>query len=131
MEAERIEEESRTINRANLQSQREDEEKALRKAQEQMRMQEDMRITNENVEKYKRIRQEEERIADLRVQEFMRKKAEREEARDAELTAIKVAKEREIARLRTVQEKAQEQKATVDELNARRIAEEVRERGWA
>ncbi|GJQ82707.1 hypothetical protein Trydic_g19718 [Trypoxylus dichotomus] len=129
MEAERVEEESRMIKKAHLQIQKEDAEKAQRRAEEQKRMQEDMRLTNENVERYRRVRQEEEKIADLRVQEFMRLKAEREIVRETEQKAIKAAKEREIARLRTVQEKAQEQKAIVDELNARRIAEEA-ERAW-
>lgn len=55
----------------------------------------------------------------------MRKKAEREEAREAELNAIRVAKEREITRLRATQEKAQDQQALLDELNALQAQEEV------
>lgn len=55
----------------------------------------------------------------------MRKKAEREKAREEEQAAIKTAKEREIARLRSMQEKAQDQQALFDELNAQRIQEEV------
>ncbi|KAI4466642.1 nasopharyngeal epithelium specific protein 1 [Holotrichia oblita] len=129
MEAERIEEESRMINKANLQMQKEDEERARKKKEEQRRMQEDMKLANENVKRYKRIRQEEERIADLRVKEFMRKKDAREGRREQEQEALKLAKEREIERLRMIQEKAQEQKANVDELNARRAAEEA-ERAW-
>lgn len=56
----------------------------------------------------------------------MRKKAEREAAREAELAAERAAKEREIARLRAQQERAQDQQAALDELNALRIQEEVR-----
>lgn len=59
----------------------------------------------------------------------MRKKAEREQAREEEQVAIKAEKEREIARLRSLQEKAQDQQALFDELNAQRIQEEV-EREW-
>lgn len=59
----------------------------------------------------------------------MRKKAEREQAREEEQAAIKAAKEREIARLRSLQEKAQDQQALFDEMNAQRIQEEV-EREW-
>lgn len=61
----------------------------------------------------------------MQVQEFMRKKAEREAVREAEYAAEKGAKEREIARLRAQQEKAQDQQAALDELNALRIQEEV------
>lgn len=57
----------------------------------------------------------------------MRKKAEREEAREAELNAINAAKEREIARLRATQEKAQDQQALLDELNALHAQEEVQD----
>lgn len=55
----------------------------------------------------------------------MRKKAEREQAREEEQAAIRAAKEREVARLRSLQEKAQDQQAIFDELNAQRIQEEV------
>lgn len=55
----------------------------------------------------------------------MRKKAEREQAREEEQAAIRAAKEREIARLRSLQQKAQDQQALFDELNAQRIQEEV------
>lgn len=55
----------------------------------------------------------------------MRKKAEREQAREEEQAAIRAAKEKEIARLRNLQEKAQGQQALFDELNAQRIQEEV------
>lgn len=61
----------------------------------------------------------------LQVQEFMRKKAEREAIREAEMAAERRAKEREIARLREQQEKAQDQQAAIDEVNALRIQEEV------
>lgn len=56
----------------------------------------------------------------------MRKKAEREEAFEAEQMAIKAAKEAETARLRALQEKAADSQALKDELNAKRIQENVR-----
>lgn len=55
----------------------------------------------------------------------MRKKAEREQAREEELAAIRAAKEKEVARLRSLQEKAQDQQAARDELNALRVQAEV------
>ena len=44
----------------------------------------------------------------LQAQEYMRQKAEREEAREKELAAQRMAKEREIARLRSLQQRQQD-----------------------
>lgn len=55
----------------------------------------------------------------------MKKKEEQEKAREEEAQALRLAKEREIARLRSLQEKAQDQKAALDELNALRAQEKV------
>lgn len=55
----------------------------------------------------------------------MRKKQEREEARDEELKLEKLAKEREIARLRAQQESNQDAVLIAQELAARRIQDEV------
>lgn len=55
----------------------------------------------------------------------MKKKFAREEARESELKELRLAKEREIGRLRKLQEKAQDQKAITDELKAKQTAEEV------
>lgn len=55
----------------------------------------------------------------------MRQKAAREEAREQELAMIKAAKEKEIARLRAQQQRAQDKQALMDEMQAIRIQEEV------
>lgn len=55
----------------------------------------------------------------------MEKKAERERAWEEEQKEIKAAKEREIARLRALQERQQDQQAQADELAATRAADEV------
>lgn len=55
----------------------------------------------------------------------MRKKLEREEAREEELKLQKLAKEREIARLKSVQQKSQDAQSIANEMNARRIQDEV------
>lgn len=129
MEAERKEEESRNINRALIAMQRDDDEKIRQRKLEQKRTRDELNRANAEIEQYKIVQKEEQRIAELRVQEFMRNKAEREAAREAELNAAKAAKEREIARLRAQQQKAQDQQAALDELNALRVQEEV-EREW-
>nr|CAD7431450.1 unnamed protein product [Timema monikensis] len=63
------------------------------------------------------------------VQEYMKQKAKREAAREEELKLQKMAKEREIARLRALQQRQQDLQAEMDELNAQRIQDEV-EREW-
>lgn len=55
----------------------------------------------------------------------MRQKAEREEIREKEMALSRAAKEKEIARLRTQQEKSKDIKAALDEMNALRSREEV------
>lgn len=55
----------------------------------------------------------------------MRQKQEREAAHEEEIRLQKEAKEREIGRLRAQQQRAQDAQAIADELNARRIQDEV------
>ncbi|XP_060536757.1 cilia- and flagella-associated protein 45-like isoform X2 [Cylas formicarius] len=129
LEAERIEEESRMLNKALIELQKDDEEKLRVKREEQLRTREELRRTNEEAEKYRNLKAEEQRIADLRVQEFMRQKAQREEAREKEQSLLRAAKEREIARLRAMQEKSRDIQAALDEMHALRTQEE-KEREW-
>lgn len=56
----------------------------------------------------------------------MRAKAEREASLEQEKMLQKIAKEKEIARLRALQEKAADRQAMLDELNALRVQEEVK-----
>ncbi|KAG8234988.1 hypothetical protein J437_LFUL013868 [Ladona fulva] len=63
------------------------------------------------------------------IQEYMRQKAEREAERELELMRMKQAREKEITRLRALQERQQDLQAKEDELKAKRIQEEV-EREW-
>lgn len=67
IEAERIEEESKEINKANIALQREEAALMAKKAEERKQMREDLRRANEEMEYYKKVRAQEERIADLRV----------------------------------------------------------------
>ncbi|KAK9883994.1 hypothetical protein WA026_004929 [Henosepilachna vigintioctopunctata] len=129
LEAEKVEEESKMLNRAFIAMRKEEAEKLKQYKENQKRVREELHQANLDLERYKLVQKEEERIADLRIQEFMKRKAEREEAREAELAVIKAAKEKEIARLRAQQQKAQDRQALMDEMQAIRIQEEV-ERAW-
>lgn len=55
----------------------------------------------------------------------MRRKAEREKAREEEAMQLKLAKEKELARLRAMQERAADVQAQKDEMTAQRIQDEV------
>ncbi|KAB0793441.1 hypothetical protein PPYR_13070 [Photinus pyralis] len=129
LEEERKEEECRNINKAMIRMQQDDAEKIRQTHLAQKKIREDLAESNAKIEHFKIVQKEEERIANLRIEEFTRKKAEAQAARDAELAEIKAAKEREIARLRDAQLKAQQAQAADDEVQALRRQEEY-ERQW-
>ncbi|EFA06544.2 cilia- and flagella-associated protein 45 isoform X1 [Tribolium castaneum] len=129
IEAEQKEEESRMINKAFLAIQQEEEQKLREKKELQQKIRNDLKKANDDLERYKLIQKEEQRIADLRIQKFMQEKLDREMARDQELALAKAAKEQEIIRMRNQQQRSQDIKAAMDEMNALRIQEEV-ERKW-
>ncbi len=61
----------------------------------------------------------------FQVQEYQQAKAEREAAYEAEQERLRVEKEREIARLRALQERAKDEQAERDALRAKRAQEAV------
>nr|CAD7259351.1 unnamed protein product [Timema shepardi] len=121
--------ECRMINEAQMAMQLDDLKNQKKRVEEQQKMREELRKVNEQLLYFQDLEREEERIADLRVQEYMKQKAKREAAREEELKLQKMAKEREIARLRALQQRQQDLQAEMDELNAQRIQDEV-EREW-
>ncbi|KAI4874354.1 hypothetical protein NFI96_022212, partial [Prochilodus magdalenae] len=100
-----------------------------RKKVEQRRLQREIQKINEENLLAKESRKEEERLADLRALEYTRKKLEREADYEAEQRRIKREKEKEVARLRALQERDRDHKAEQDELRARRN-QEAAEREW-
>ncbi|CAH2000883.1 unnamed protein product [Acanthoscelides obtectus] len=129
LEAEKIEEESKMLNRALIALQKEEEEKQKRRYEAQQKIRKEFAKADAEVQHYKKLREEENKIAAMRIEKFMREKQEREEAREKEQEAIKVQKEKEIAAMRAAQEKAMDSQAMMDELNAMRWQEE-KEREW-
>lgn len=61
----------------------------------------------------------------VQVQEYMRRKAEAEAARQQELEQQRLEREKELARLRAMQQRAADVQAAKDEMNAMRIQDEV------
>ncbi|RZF40903.1 hypothetical protein LSTR_LSTR015059 [Laodelphax striatellus] len=127
--AEAIEEEARLANEAAMQVQLDELQAAKEKEAERERMRHEMNAVNEQLRRLAAIEREENRLADLKVQEFMRQKAEREKRKEEETKEARLAREKELARLRSLQERAADVQAKKDEINAQRIQDEV-ERQW-
>uniref|UniRef100_A0A670JTV1 Cilia- and flagella-associated protein 45 n=1 Tax=Podarcis muralis TaxID=64176 RepID=A0A670JTV1_PODMU len=107
----------------------EDEREMERRRREQLRLQAEIRRVNDENEKRKQEMLEQEKMADRRVLEYQRKKMEREAEFEAEQEKIRREKEMETARLRALQEKAQDHQAEQDALRAKRN-QEATEREW-
>lgn len=67
LEAERIEEESRMLNKALIELQKEEEDKVKAKREVQDKMRDEFKKANMEAERYKSLKAEEQRIVDLRV----------------------------------------------------------------
>ncbi|XP_026086818.1 cilia- and flagella-associated protein 45 [Carassius auratus] len=108
----------------NMERMQMEELKAIERRKEEQRnlLQEIQKINEENL-LAKEQKKEEERLADLRAVEYTRKKLEREAEYEAEQIRIKKDKEKEVARLRALQERDRDHKAEQDEIRARRNQE--------
>uniref|UniRef100_A0A671NQE8 Cilia- and flagella-associated protein 45 n=1 Tax=Sinocyclocheilus anshuiensis TaxID=1608454 RepID=A0A671NQE8_9TELE len=100
-----------------------------RKKEEQRNLLQEIQKMNEENLLAKEQKKEEERLADLRAVEYTRKKLEREAGYEAEQIRIKKDKEKEVARLRALQERDRDHKAEQDEIRARRN-QEAAAREW-
>ncbi|XP_056138839.1 cilia- and flagella-associated protein 45 [Lampris incognitus] len=114
----------------NLERIQQEELEALERRREEQKclQQEIMRINAETLQAKER-RRAEEALADLRAMEYTHKKMEREAEFEAEQRRIKREKEKEVARLRALQERERDYKAEQDELRAKRN-QEATEREW-
>ncbi|XP_073423073.1 cilia- and flagella-associated protein 45 [Dendrobates tinctorius] len=100
-----------------------------KKRQEQLEIQTEIKRVNAENKRKKMERKEQERLADLRVLEYTKHKLARETEYEAEQEKIKKEKEKEVARLRALQERAQDHHAEQDALRAKRN-QEAMERSW-
>lgn len=81
------------------------------------------------MEKQKELRKQQEIIADIKVLEYQKEKAARDAAYEAEQERKRIEKEKEVARLRALQERARDLQAEKDALRAKR-EQERKEREW-
>ncbi|KAL2295688.1 hypothetical protein Nmel_018809 [Mimus melanotis] len=103
---------------------------ALEQKQEQKRkILAEIQHFNMESQRLKDQQREQERLEDERVLEHQRQKAEREAALEAEQEQLHLEKEKELARLRAMQEQAQDWQAERDALRAKRN-QEVADREW-
>ncbi|XP_059136700.1 cilia- and flagella-associated protein 45 isoform X2 [Peromyscus eremicus] len=109
--------------------QEEDLQDLERRHQEKLKMQAEIKRINEENQRQKAERMAQEKLADQMVMEFTKKKMAREAEFEAEQERIRREKEKEIARLRAMQEKAQDYRAEQDALRAKRN-QEVADREW-
>ncbi|KAM6217227.1 LOW QUALITY PROTEIN: cilia- and flagella-associated protein 45 [Rhynchocyon petersi] len=111
------------------QLQEEDLKDLERRHQEKLKMQAEIRRINDENQKQKAQLLAQEKLADQMVMEFTKKKMAREAEFEAEQERIRREKEKEIARLRAMQQKAQDYQAEQDALRAKRN-QEVADREW-
>uniref|UniRef100_A0A8C6QDK8 Cilia- and flagella-associated protein 45 n=1 Tax=Nannospalax galili TaxID=1026970 RepID=A0A8C6QDK8_NANGA len=100
-----------------------------RRHEEKLKMQAEIKRINDENQKQKAERMAQEQLADQLVMEFTKKKMAREAEFEAEQEKIRREKEKEIARLRAIQEKAQDYRAEQDALRAKRN-QEAADREW-
>ncbi|CAO2638437.1 Cilia- and flagella-associated protein 45 [Lemmus lemmus] len=111
------------------QLQEEDLQDLERRHQEKLKMQAEIKRINDENQRQKAERLAQEKLADQMVMEFTKKKMAREAEFETEQERIRREKEKEIARLRAMQEKAQDYRAEQDALRAKRN-QEVADREW-
>ncbi|MXQ97480.1 hypothetical protein E5288_WYG005331 [Bos mutus] len=97
--------------------------------QQKLKMQAEIKRINDENQRQKAELLAQEKLADQMVMEFTKKKMAREAEFEAEQERIRREKEKEIARLRAMQEKAQDYQAEQDALRAKRN-QEVADREW-
>lgn len=107
----------------------EDRAESIKKKEASKRLMEEVALANAEQIRLKNRQQELDREEELQIASYIREKQEREQEIAEEQTRLKAEKEKEIARLRSLQEKAQDKAAELDALRARR-AQEAHEREY-
>ena len=106
-----------------------DRVEAAKKKEAAKRLMEDVALANAEQIRLKNRQREMEQEEERRISEYIKEKEQREQELQEEQERTRAEKEREIARLRSLQEKAQDKQAELDAIRARR-AQEAYEREW-
>ena len=84
----------------------------------------DIKYANTQATLIKEYKKSEEKELDNRIHEYNRQKAQREADRLAEDNVIKNEREREVQKLRDMQQRAQDRQSDIDSLRAKRAFED-------
>ncbi|EPY31744.1 flagella associated protein [Strigomonas culicis] len=95
----------------------------LRRQQAARRLMEDAAIANAEQMALKKQEREMELAEDRKMADYIKQREEREQALEEEKQRLHMEKEKEIARLRSTQQRAQDKRAEMDEIRARRAQE--------
>ncbi|XP_046342077.1 cilia- and flagella-associated protein 45-like isoform X2 [Haliotis rufescens] len=107
----------------------EDQDMKDKRKAEQTDLREELNKANDDIIRRRDVKKLQEQAEEMKVLEYQRQKAEREAAFEKEQERIRIEKEREVARLRALQERARDEQAERDALRAKR-AQEQAEREW-
>ncbi|XP_030044065.1 cilia- and flagella-associated protein 45 isoform X2 [Microcaecilia unicolor] len=129
LQEEQREQEAQELLRYMEELQMEDYRDMERRRQEQLMIQAEIKHVNAENERQKQEKKEQDKLADIHILEYQKWKQAREAEYEAEQKKIKKEKELEVARLRALQEKAQDYRAEQDALRAKR-SQEAMERLW-
>lgn len=105
------------------------EQERLAKIEAGRQHQEQIRLANAEQARMKMLKKQEEVEEDLRIADYIARKDARELQLEEEAQRVAQAREREVVRLRALQERAQDRQAQIDELRARRYQEQ-KDRQW-
>nr|XP_033778969.1 cilia- and flagella-associated protein 45 [Geotrypetes seraphini] len=129
LQEEQKEQEAQELLRYMEEMQMEDYKDMERRRDEQLLIQAEIKRVNAENERQKQEQKEQDKMADLHILKYQKWKQSREAEFEAEQQKIKKDKELEVARLRALQEKAQDYRAEQDALRAKR-SQEAMERMW-
>ncbi|XP_049810457.1 cilia- and flagella-associated protein 45-like isoform X3 [Schistocerca nitens] len=123
-EAKYIEEESEMMNKLRVQMQIEEQEAVRKKEKEQEKMKKGLDEVNRQLLELQEKKRLEIQALELRVQEYLCRKAAQHRSRQQEQEKLRLAKEQELARLRSLQERQQDLQEKMEEIYAQRVQDE-------
>lgn len=106
-----------------------EEEARRRKVEESRRLLEEIKEANRDQARVKIQQRDAEALEDARIADYLRRKEQRELAAEEEQRRQAAERELDIARMRALQERAQDRQSQIDELRAQRYQEQ-KDRQW-
>lgn len=128
-EAKYIEKESELMNKLRVQMKIEEEEAVRKKEKEQEEMKKGLDQVNRQLLELQEKKRLEIQELELKVQEYLCRKAADHRSRQQQQEKLRLAKEQEMARLRSLQERQQDLEEKMEEIYSQRVQDEM-EREW-